>query len=127
VGVRVTPNLVQRDGWWYLFSSWGYCCQSLPPGINEYQVRVVRSRDITGPYVDAAGVPAMQGGGTLVLASAGAMEGPGHSSVLHDGSDWWIAHHYYDRNNNRQNQGAIRRLGWTPSGWPLIVPVDAGS
>ena len=57
------PNIVLRNGYYYLFVSTGTCCQ----GVNStYQIRYGRSTSITGPYVDRSGVNMMSGGGTLL-------------------------------------------------------------
>ena len=43
------PNIVLRNGYYYLFVSTGTCCQ----GVNStYQIRYGRSTSITGPYLD---------------------------------------------------------------------------
>ena len=61
------PYLVRRGGYWYLFTSFGFCCR---PDSN-YSVRVGRSRHLQGPYVDDRGTPLLAGGGTLVLGGYG--------------------------------------------------------
>ena len=80
---------------YYLFVSFDHCCR----GVNsDYKVMVGRSRSLTGPYVDRAGKPMLEGGGTLVLAGAGTgrLRGPGHNAILRDGDKDWFVHHYYD-------------------------------
>jgi arabinan endo-1,5-alpha-L-arabinosidase len=95
------PYIVKKDGWYYLFVSFDMCCQ----GANSnYNVRVGRSRSITGPYVDREGVPMARGGGTLVLASYDVVRGPGHNSVLTDGDRHYLVHHYINA-----NEGPARR------------------
>lgn len=42
--------LLHDNGYWYLFASYGALQQT-----GGYQIRMFRSKDITGPYVDEAG------------------------------------------------------------------------
>ena len=44
--------IFKRCGYYYLFSSWGACCD----GAYDYNIRVGRSTSVTGPYVDKAGI-----------------------------------------------------------------------
>lgn len=46
--------LVKSGEWWYLFLAYGPLQQT-----GGYQIRLFRSRSITGPYVDEAGNPAI--------------------------------------------------------------------
>lgn len=109
--------IVPRGGYWYLFTSWYFCCQ----GANSnYEIHVSRAAELTGPYVDAAGVDAVANGGTLVLRGEGAMRGPGHNSVLADGGQWWLVHHWYDADANGVATLGIRELAWTGDGWPYV-------
>ena len=51
-------DMVYRDGWYYLFGTHGTCCD----GPNStYNIRVGRSRTVTGPFVDNLGIPLAQG------------------------------------------------------------------
>ena len=51
-----------------MFTSWDKCCSGTA---STYNVRVSRASKVTGPYVDQAGVKAVDGGGTLILGSHG--------------------------------------------------------
>jgi arabinan endo-1,5-alpha-L-arabinosidase len=53
------PFIIRREGYYYLFVSFDFCCRGLE---STYHVRVGRSKSITGPYVNREGVPMMQGG-----------------------------------------------------------------
>lgn len=48
------PYIIEKDGYYYLFLSYGGLVAS-----GGYQMRVFRSENITGPYVDEAGNPAV--------------------------------------------------------------------
>jgi len=58
------PYIVSRNGYFYLFVSFDYCCQ----GVNStYKVMVGRSDKITGPYKARNNVLMTSGGGTRVI------------------------------------------------------------
>ncbi|WP_112237694.1 arabinan endo-1,5-alpha-L-arabinosidase [Kribbella monticola] len=116
---RVPPNaieapyVVSRGGWYYLFVSFDFCCRGTE---STYKIAVGRSRSVTGPYSDQAGKPMLEGGGTVILSSAGRKIGPGGQSV----SGNWLAHHYYDADANGAVRFDIRQLSWGSDGWPSI-------
>lgn len=120
--------LVRRDGWWYLFASTANCCAGPTTG---YSVQVGRSRALTGPYLDADGVPLNQSraGGTPVLTQNGnAWIGAGHNAVATDlaGQDW-IVYHALDRadpyldgtDGINERPMLLDRLDWI-DGWPYV-------
>jgi arabinan endo-1,5-alpha-L-arabinosidase len=109
------PAIIEHGGWYYLFTSWGQCCQ----GVNsDYRIVVGRSRELTGPYVDEDGRSLLDGGGTTLLATAGARVGPGGQSV----SRGVLAYHYYDATADGAPRLALQRLSWTADGWPDLGP-----
>jgi len=59
----------QHQGWFYLYANWGFCCRGVK---STYEIRVGRSRQVAGPYLDAANVSMWEGGGRSVLATQGA-------------------------------------------------------
>ena len=61
----------------------------------------------------------LQGAGTLVLAGYGRYRGPGHNSVLRDGDEDWLVHHFYDAEANGTPTLQVRPLLWADDGWPL--------
>ena len=72
-------DLLYRDGWYYLLGTHGTCCD----GANStYNLRVGRSRNPTGPYVDNMGIPLLRGGGKLVAAASGRHIGLGHFGLM---------------------------------------------
>lgn len=113
------PYLHWHNGYYYLFVNWDYCCQ----GINStYNIRVGRSRTVTGPYRDKSGADLRQNGGTLVLATQGHEIGPGHAGILSQGGKEWLSFHYYDGDRNGAPYLGIRELHWTADGWPVAGP-----
>ncbi len=112
------PCLYQHGGDYYLFVNWGQCCR----GTNStYNIRVGRAKTVYGPYLDKAGTPMMQDGGTLLVGSAGRVIGPGHAGVLTDGGVDRLSFHFYDGDRNGRATLGIRRLRWSDDGWPEIA------
>jgi arabinan endo-1,5-alpha-L-arabinosidase len=110
------PNIVYRDGYYYLFVSVGLCCQ----GVNStYQIRYGRSRSITGPYLDKSGADLRQGGGSLLDGGNTRWRGPGGEDAHQDASgNWVIARHAYDATENGASKLLINDLRWDAQGWP---------
>ena len=103
---------------WYQFVNWGWCCR----GVNStYNIRVGRSKSITGPYVDREGVDLREGGGTLLLETEGTMIGPGHAGLYEDGERLLMSYHFYDGTQRGRPRLAIRPLEWDDDGWPRIA------
>ncbi|MGD8500679.1 MAG: family 43 glycosylhydrolase, partial [Phycisphaerales bacterium] len=111
------PLIYYHEGFYYLFVNWGICCR----GINStYNIRVGRSAEITGPYIDKNGANMLDGGGSLFLETEGQFIGPGHASIFWHGENDWFSCHYYDGNRRGSATLAIRPLQWTSEGWPEI-------
>ena len=122
------PEVVYRDGYWYLFVSATNCCNG---PLTGYSVFVGRSEELLGPYVDREGVSLLQGevGGTPVISMNGnRWVGPGHNSVFQDfDGQWWTVYHAVDR-FDPYFEGAVgftKRpvlldpLDWI-DGWPTV-------
>jgi arabinan endo-1,5-alpha-L-arabinosidase len=110
------PYLFEHDGWFYLFISCDQCCQ----GVNStYHIRVGRSRNIEGPFVDFAGRPMLDGHATLVLAGYGTIRGPGNNVVFKVKGREYLVHHFYDALDNGTYTLQFRPLLWGADGWPL--------
>jgi len=108
------PYITHRDGYYYLFVSFGACCRGAD---STYQVAVGRSESVTGPYLDREGKDMYGGGGTILLEEHGAVVGPGGQSVFGD----YLAFHYYDASNEEIPYFptlGIQRLDWV-DGWPV--------
>jgi arabinan endo-1,5-alpha-L-arabinosidase len=113
--------LYKHHGYYYLFVNWGSCCR----GVNStYNIRVGRSRQVTGPYLDKDGVDMLKGGGTLLLANKGPLFGPGHAGILIDhGKSWFTSDFEGDSRMGEKATLAIMPLSWK-SGWPKVKVVD---
>lgn len=111
------PCLYQHGDDFYLFVNWGQCCR----GTNStYNIRVGRSRNVAGPYIDKEGVDMMSGGGSLLLETAGRYIGPGHAGILVRGSTNWLSFHYYDAETRGLAKLGLRQLEWGKDGWPKV-------
>ena len=110
-------TLYFHDGFYYLFVNWGSCCR----GVNStYNIRVGRSREATGPYIDRDGVDLLEGGGSLVLGALGDAIGPGHAGLFDFGGQPMISYHYYAANRRGRPQLGVNRLTWDAEGWPQV-------
>ena len=111
------PVIVFRDGYYYLFVSFDFCCR----GVNStYKIVVGRATSIIGPYSDRSGKRMDQGGGDLILSGDDRYRGPGGQSVYLDGSTYRLVYHAYNARLNGVPQLQIRDLTWTSDGWPAL-------
>jgi arabinan endo-1,5-alpha-L-arabinosidase len=123
-GADEAPHIQRRGEWYYLFVSFDHCCRGVR---SDYKIMVGRSLSLEGPYVDRAGTPLLEGGGTLVLESAGHVRGPGHTAVLDDSGREWLVHHFYDAESRGMPTLQIRPLTWDAADWPIAGdPVASG-
>jgi arabinan endo-1,5-alpha-L-arabinosidase len=109
--------MIFNDGWYYLLVTHGSCCQ----GANSsYNIRMGRSRRVTGPFVDNMGIDMLQGGGKLFLGSGGRFVGPGHFGLLElgDGVQKFSLHYEADLDRGGISVLDIRPLLWR-DGWPV--------
>ncbi|KAA8815484.1 arabinan endo-1,5-alpha-L-arabinosidase [Bifidobacterium callitrichos] len=131
---------VRHDGWWYLFMSYGWLGRT-----GGYQVRLFRSRNLIGPYVDQNGNPAISNGeipdnhekdtGIRLTSSVEWGFSPaherdieasqGHNSVLTRSSDGRLFLVYHTRFVGRDDgeyESHIRELLPTADGWLTAAP-----
>ncbi|MFG6395382.1 MAG: arabinan endo-1,5-alpha-L-arabinosidase [Lachnospiraceae bacterium] len=114
--------------YYYLFVSYG----SLK---SDYNVRVARSRNVTGPYTDFNNIPMTDISGnensTGLLIHCGyrwndgkAYMAPGHNSVLNDtDGSWYIICHIREHNFTGKPEPSkmqIRKIYWSGDGWPFL-------
>ncbi|WP_336205253.1 arabinan endo-1,5-alpha-L-arabinosidase [Nonomuraea sp. LPB2021202275-12-8] len=111
------PDIVRHGRHYYLFASYDRCCAGLD---STYKIKVGRSSDPAGPYVDRAGQPMLTGGGTLLLETHGRVVGPGGQSVTRDAGEDVLVYHYYDGTDNGTPKLGLNVLGWDSEGWPYV-------
>jgi len=124
------PYIIYNPGteYYYLFVSYG----SLK---SDYNVRVARSRNITGPYKDFNDIDMTDisdnDNSTGLLIHCGyrwndgtAYMAPGHNSVLHDtDGSWYIICHIREHNFTGKPEPSrmqIRKIYWMDNGWPVL-------
>ena len=110
-------DLLFRDGWYYLLGTHGTGCD----GANStYNLRVGRSRNVLGPYIDHMGIPLLKGGGKLVAGASGRFVGLGHFGRLElgDGVEKFSCHYEADLDRGGRSVLDIRPLLWK-DGWPV--------
>ncbi len=87
------PFIVRHGSFYYLFVSFDLCCRGTH---SSYRTMVGRSRQVTGPYLDAEGKPMLQGGGTQLLTANARWVGPGGQSILQRPEGDIMVFHAYD-------------------------------
>jgi arabinan endo-1,5-alpha-L-arabinosidase len=107
------PFIEHHGDYFYLFVSFDLCCRGTK---SNYKTMVGRSRSVTGPYVDAGGVPMLDGGGTPLLVGNSRWLGPGGESLLQQKDGDIIVFHAYDAKTGDAYL-QISTLGWV-DGWP---------
>jgi arabinan endo-1,5-alpha-L-arabinosidase len=110
--------IIRHGEYYYLFASFDACCQGAQ---STYNVRVGRSAEITGPYVDRDGVPMMQGGGTQITGAYERWRGPGHNGIFSENGMDWLVYHAYDANQGGISKLRIEPIEWDDEGWPHVA------
>jgi len=109
-------DLLYRDGYYYLLGTHGTCCD----GVNStYNIVVGRSRQVTGPYLDAVGRDMLHGGGRMVAHATPRKAGPGHfgRTVVDEGVEVMSCHYEADFDLGGRSTLAVLPLLWR-NGWP---------
>lgn len=121
-----------HDDYYYLFVNWDACCAG---SRSTYNIRMGRSKAVTGPYLDKSGKDMNQGGGTLFLGAVSDNgsgrpfddeTGPGHAGILQEGTNFWLSTHYeWARDRGGATTVNVQKLAWDSDGWPRAV-LDPG-
>lgn len=115
------PFVLRHGDSYYLFVAWDLCCRGTR---STYRTMVGRSAKVTGPYLDRAGKPMMEGGGSPLLSAHGRWLGPGGASLLREPGRELIVFHAYDAKTGKPSL-QISTLGWK-DGWPSAA-LDGGT
>ncbi|UPL47719.1 arabinan endo-1,5-alpha-L-arabinosidase [Hymenobacter sublimis] len=118
-GAIEAPFIFRRNGYYYLFTSFDYCCRGPQ---STYKIMVGRAKAVTGPYLDKAGTPLEQGGGTQVLAGDKNWFGLGHNSVYTFDQTDYLVFHGYDAADKGRSKLRLEKLSWDAAGWPVVQP-----
>ncbi len=113
-------SLVRRDGYYYLFVSVDYCCEADVTS-NDYKQAVGRSTSPHGPFVDEAGTPMMNGGGTVLIQGDGNWGAPGGGTAYLDAKsgDSFIIFHAHNLTRSGHPYQWVKTVDWV-NGWPVI-------
>ncbi len=121
-------NVVERNGWYYLFVSATNCCNG---ALTGYSVFVGRSRDPLGTFVDQQGnslVDAQAGGTPFLTMNGNRWVGTGHNTVFQDANgDWWTIYHAVDQQDPffetatgfTKRPALLDAIDWI-KGWPTV-------
>ena len=120
------PFCIKRDGWYYLFVSWDYCCRGEK---STYKTVYGRSRSVTGPYLDKNGKDMRLGGGTLLVGPDSRFYGIGHNSAyevnMPNGTrEWLFISHAYDTEADGRAKLFLRRMSFDNDGWISLAPLE---
>ncbi len=110
-------DMMYHDGWYYILDTHGSCCRGAD---SAYNIRVGRSRTVTGPYLDNNGKDMLLGGGYQLIGSGGRLIGPGHFGLLDlgEGVEKFSMHWEADLDRGGASVLDIRPLLWK-DGWPV--------
>ncbi len=131
IGNYEAAYVTRENNFYYLYLSTGTCCEG---HYSSYEVRVARSENILGPYVDKAGniMTSRQNIGTPVVRGNNDFVGVGHNSVVKDDAgEEWIVYHGFDTrkephygNTNRRSL-LIDKLEYDEDLWPRVKDLGA--
>jgi len=111
------PFIFRKGKYYYLFASIDYCCKGPK---STYKMIVGRAKKLTGPYVDQSGKPMATGGGTILLQGDANWYGVGHNAAASFKDVDYLVYHGYDARDGGKPKLIIRKMNWTPEGWPEI-------
>ena len=83
-------------------------------------MRIGRSKNILGPYLDRKQKDMRVGGGTLFLERDRRYIGPGHEGIVEFEEQQIITYHYYDGGDNGVSKLADRELFWNDKDLPEL-------
>ncbi len=108
------PTIFERDGYFYLITSWDQCCNGVD---STYKVAVGRAESVTGPYVDPDGEELLNGGGEVILETYENQIGPGGQDILEEDGTYYMVYHYYDGDADGVIRMQIREINFN-NDWP---------
>lgn len=112
------PFIFKKNGYYYLFVSFDYCCRGAE---STYKIMVGRAKTIQGPYLDKEGKSMNSGGGSLVLKGDDDWYGIGHNAAYtFDGTDYLVCHGY-DKHDSGRQKLMIRKIKWDNDDWPIVL------
>jgi beta-xylosidase len=130
------PEVVYHDGYYYMFMAYDELSVA-------YNTRVVRSKNIDGPYVGIDGTDVTNNGGDAYpivthpykFSQGYGWVGISHCAVFDDGNGNWFfssqgrfpANVGGNAYSNALMMGQVRSIRWTSDGWPVVMPERYGA
>ncbi len=130
------PEVVYHDGYYYMFMAYDELSVA-------YNTRVVRSKNIDGPYVGIDGTDVTNNGGDAYpivthpykFSKGYGWVGISHCAVFDDGNGNWFfssqgrfpANVGGNTYSNAIMKGQVRSIRWTSDGWPVVMPERYGA
>ncbi|MBR6036490.1 MAG: family 43 glycosylhydrolase [Bacteroidaceae bacterium] len=111
------PFIIHHGKYYYLFVSFDYCCRGER---STYRTVVGRSKKVTGPYLDSRGLPMEKGGGDTLIGPNADYYGVGHCAAYQFDGQWYFLSHAYEKAHNGQARLFLRKMHFTPDGWPVL-------
>jgi arabinan endo-1,5-alpha-L-arabinosidase len=122
--------MIQKKGdYYYFFGSKENCCEGAK---SRYNVRIGRSKDIKGPFLDKDGKDLKERGtGSVLIQPNATYAGTGHNArwITDKAGTDWLLYHAIDRTKPNVSTGANRRvlmldkITWK-NGWPEILNAE---
>ncbi|MDY0153518.1 MAG: arabinan endo-1,5-alpha-L-arabinosidase [Prevotella sp.] len=129
-------EVVYHDGYYYMFMAYDELSVA-------YNTRVVRSKNIDGPYVGIDGTDVTNNGGYAYpivthpykFSKGYGWVGISHCAVFDDGNGNWFfssqgrfpANVGGNAYSNAIMMGQVRSIRWTEDGWPVVMPERYGA
>lgn len=130
------PEVVYHDGYYYMFMAYDELSVA-------YNTRVVRSKNIDGPYVGIDGIDVTNNGGDAYpivthpykFSKGYGWVGVSHCAVFDDGNGNWFfssqgrfpANVGGNAYSNAIMMGQVRSIRWSEDGWPVVMPERYGA
>ncbi|MDN3668515.1 arabinan endo-1,5-alpha-L-arabinosidase [Echinicola jeungdonensis] len=118
------PEVIYRkeNGYYYLFLSYDWL-------ESKYNIRVGRSRNPEGPFLDFHGndMNVEQDNGPMIVApykfqGHAGWQGTAHNAAFKDDDQYFIAHQGRPSADRFYMIMHVRKLYWTEDGWPVASP-----
>jgi len=115
------PELTYRNGWYYLFVSYDWL-------EDFYNVRVGRSRNPEGPYLDFNGTDLAEYSDNAPMVVAPyrfnhhmGWQGTGHNGIYNDNGQYYIFHQARPSTSIYNMVLHVRKVHWI-NDWPVVAP-----
>ena len=122
------PEIIyyKKTGYFYLTVSYGWL-------EDTYNVRVARSKNITGPFLDYnhkdmidLSDDSFNTGNKIVAPYSFGKDpgwlGTGHNGLLQDGDNYYLIHNARTGEDKYWSHLHVRKVLWTDDGWPVVSP-----